>query len=134
MTTNNKGGRPSKFDKKRTQAILDAISNHAPYRIAAQANGISERTFYYWLKHGEHDMDNEIDSEYTRFLQSLRRLEAEKITECVNKIKSSSTGHRGCQWFLEHVFWKYFSASAPVIDLAEQMHQLKDDILINRGI
>ena len=41
-----KGGRPTKFNQGRVDAILEAISRHVRYRIAAEANGIGERTFY----------------------------------------------------------------------------------------
>lgn len=124
----NKGGRPSKFDEERIQSILNAISECIPYRIAAQANGISERTFYYWIKRGEHDMDNEIDSGFSRFLQSLRKIEGQKIIACLEKITSSKTGHKGCQWLLEHVFWRYFSSSTATIELNKEIGQLKADI------
>lgn len=124
----NLGGRPSKFDAERARLILGAISEYVPYRMAAQANGISERTFYYWLKLGERDMNDEISSQYSRFLQSLRKIEAERIKECFEKITSSKTGHRGCQWLLEHVFWRYFSSSAVTIELSEEIRLLKADI------
>lgn len=128
-----KNGRPSKLDEDRARLILDAISKHVPYRVAANANGISERTLYYWLKRGTEDMDSGIDTEFSKFLQSLRKIEAQRIIECLDKIKVSATGHRGCQWLLEHVFWKYFSSNAAILELSEQLEELKHDILIQKN-
>lgn len=124
----HKGGRPTKFDDKRIQLILNAISQHVPYRIAIQANGIGERTFYYWLKQGVEDLENGVDSNFSRFLKSLRKVEQEKIIEYIKNIKLSNKGHKGCQWILEHVFWKYFSSSAPLIELSEEMERFKREI------
>ena len=70
-----KGGRPTKFNQGRVEAILEAISRYVPYRIAAEANGIGERTFYHWLKQGIEDIEKGVDSDFSRFLQSLRKIE-----------------------------------------------------------
>ncbi len=129
----DKGGRPTKFNQKRINLILNAISHHVPYKIAAQANGIGERTFYYWLKRGLQDMNNGIDSDLSRFLQSLRKIENEKIIEYIKNIKTSAKGHRGSQWLLEHVFWRHFSSQAPIIALNEQLDRLEADIILGKN-
>lgn len=120
-----KGGRPTKFEQGRVDAILEAISRHVPYRMAAEANGVGERTFYYWLKQGIEDIENGVDSDFSRFLQSLRKIESNRITEYTENILKTSKGHKGCQWVLEHVFWKYFSSSAPIIELNKRFEQLE---------
>lgn len=121
----HKGGRPTKFSHEKIDAILNAISHHTPYRIAAEANGIGERTFYCWLKKGSEDMANGIDNNFTRFLQSLRQIEQRRIIEHLDKILNSEKGHRGCQWILEHVFWKYFSSKVAIIDFNQRLERLE---------
>lgn len=123
----DKGGRPTKFNPERIRSILHSISQHVPYRIAAQANGIGERTLYYWLKQGIDDMNNDIDSDYSRFLQSLSNIEQERIIGCIKLIEESHKGHRGCQWLLEHVFWKYFSSNTANIEFNERLTRLEND-------
>jgi len=93
----HKGGRPTKFYPTRIEQILDAISCHVPYKIAAEANGIAERTLFYWIKRGRQDMEQEINSEFTKFLQSLRKIESEKIMAHIELIRSSARGHKGSQ-------------------------------------
>ena len=65
-------GRPSKFTPERCADIISAISRRAPYQLAAEANGISERTLFYWLEEGIRDLDNNIESEHAAFLQSIK--------------------------------------------------------------
>ena len=34
-------------------------------------------------------------------------------------------GHKGCQWMLDPVFWKYFSNNAPIIELNKRFEQIE---------
>jgi hypothetical protein len=127
MTT-TKGGRPIKLSSGVATAILDAISCHIPYRIAAESNGIAERTLFYWIKRGCQDMDQGVNSAFSEFLQSLRKIESDKIMSYLSLIRSNTKGHKGCQWILEHVFWRYFSAHAQHIELNERIERLETDV------
>ena|SRR3990167_5361174 len=120
------GGRPTKFNHERSDAILNAIAQYVPYRIAAEANGIGERTLYYWLTRGIADMNDGVDSDFSTFLQSLRKIEQEKIIGHIQCIKNNQKGHKGSQWILEHVFWRYFSSNAAIIELNERMDRLEN--------
>jgi len=130
LNMNLAGGRPTKFNTARIKSILTDIENHIPYKIAAQANGIAERTLYYWIHQGQKDMENLTNTQYARFLQSLRKIEANRIRILINKVLSSPKGHKGSQWVLEHVFWKYFSSNVAILDLNERIEKLEMDFLI----
>jgi len=119
------GGRPSKLNEERMNAILDDISHHVPYKIAAQANGIAERTLYHWIERGHADMENSIESDYSKFLHALARIKTDIIKHHVENIISSSKGHKGSQWILEHVFWQYFSSNVGIIELNERIEKLE---------
>ena len=119
-------GRPKKITSHISEAILNAITEHIPYKIASESNGICERTFYNWLKKGSVDMEQGIESEFSQLLQSLRKIEANKIEMHLKKISETSKGHRGSQWILEHVFWRYFSSSTAIIELNERLERIEN--------
>lgn len=121
----SKNGRPTKFNAKIADAIVKDIADHVPYKIAAQANGICERTLYYWMDRGLSDMENDLQSDYRHFLQSLRVIEVNKIKQHISKIETTEKGHKGSQWILEHVFWRYFSSSVATIELNERLEKLE---------
>lgn len=122
----NKGPALTKFTPDRVKLILQDISDHVPYKIAAEANGIGESTFYDWLLNGARDFKAGIDSDYTRLVESLRTVERERIKDLVGNVRDSSNGHKGAQWTLEHVFWRHFSSNAAVIDFNERLSKIEE--------
>lgn len=68
-----KNGRPTKLNEVLVAAILTDLEQGASQRIAAEANGIHERTFQFWMQWGREAKSS--DNIYFQFLQ--RVLEAE---------------------------------------------------------
>lgn len=120
-------GRPSKFTPERCAEIIAAISRRAPYSLAAEASGISERTLFYWLDEGANDLDNNIDSDYARFLQSIKRAEMQKVMEHTDIIAARPERWQADAWLLERRWYKYFGASVPVIELNERLERLEGE-------
>lgn len=110
-----------KISQERIDKIVQDISEGAPQKHAAEANGIAYATLYYWIKQGEFDLFHDVDSREANLVKSLRAIEMKKIKEFTQNISEEKKGHQGCQWLLERNFWKYFSAHAPVAQLAHQM-------------
>jgi hypothetical protein len=115
-----------KFDEPTVRSILNMISKHIPYKKACLANGVSERVFYIWIANGERDLSEGKCTKYTEFLQSLNKIEADRIEQHINKIDENGNGHKGSQWILERVFWKYFSAKAAEMELNERVEALEN--------
>lgn len=120
-------GRPSKFTSERCADIIKAISRRAPYALAAEAAGISERTLFYWLEEGAKDLSQNIDSDYARFLQSIKKVEMQKIIEHTDIIAARPERWQADAWLLERRWYKYFGASVPVIELNERLERLEED-------
>lgn len=118
-------GRPDKFTPERRKAILESIANHIPYELAAQANGISEKTLYIWLEKGEEDEELNIQSDYANFLQGLKKVEQEKITEHINCIKDKPERWQANAWLLERRWWKFYSPNAAVIEFNKKLEKLE---------
>lgn len=122
----DKGGRPSKFTPERRAAILDSISMRIPYSLAAQANGIGERTLFDWLKQGEKDNNEGIDSEFARFSQSIKNIEQQRIADHLKKIDANVERWQGDAWILERRWYKYFGANVHLHELENRMKQVEE--------
>lgn len=120
-------GRPSKFTPERCADIIKAISRRAPYQLAAEANGISERTLFYWMETGANHLDEGIDSDYAEFLQSIKRAEMQKVMEHTDIIAARPERWQADAWLLERRWYKYFGASVPVIELNERLERLEGE-------
>lgn len=118
-------GRPDKFTPETRANILDSIAHHIPYELAAEANGISERTLYYWLSRGEEDEEAGILSEYAIFLQELKNTEQKKIREHLDCIDSKPERWQANAWILERRWWKYFSSNTAVIQFNKKLEKLE---------
>jgi hypothetical protein len=118
-------GRPDKFTPERRAAILASIANKIPYELAAQANGICERTLYYWLEQGLDDQEKDIKSDYAQFLQDLKNTEQEKIRKLLDVIESQPERWQATAWILERRWWKFFSPNAAVIEFNRKLEQLE---------
>jgi transposase len=118
-------GRPSKFTPERCADIISAISRRAPYQLAAEANGISERTLFYWLEEGVRDLDANVDSEHAQFLQSIKRAEMQKVMEHTDMIAAKPERWQADAWLLERRWPKHFGANAQVNELNERLARLE---------
>ncbi len=123
----NLGGRPSKFTPELQEKIIYAISKRVPYILAAQANGISERTLYSWLEQGERDQDNATDSDFARFLQALKETEMQKIVEHSDIIASKPERWQADAWLLERRWYKYYGSNAAINELNERLARLENE-------
>jgi hypothetical protein len=84
-------------------AIVKLVGNGAFIERACDEVGISERTFYGWIKRGE-DPD-ETDPRYLRFLQATTRARAAFENRTLNVVvQAAPTDWRGAAWLLERLF------------------------------
>lgn len=80
-------GRPTKCTPALTRRICQHIKKGNFAKIAAQAEGVSERTFHRWC-HELGDPDSEDhDPEFLHFWQSITRAVAERETSLVKEIR-----------------------------------------------
>ena len=120
------GGRPTKFNPERCAAIVDAIAHRIPYEYAAQASGISEKTLYTWLEIAREHQDEGIDSEYTKFLQDIKRAEMNRIREHIDIISQRPERWQADAWMLERRWHKHFGSNAHVGELLQRLSKLED--------
>lgn len=119
-------GRPSKFTPEIRDGIIHAISRRVPYCLAAEANGISEPTFYEWIKIGKQHLKDCIESEYTVFLKSVKLAEMQKVIEHTDKIADHVDKWQADAWILERRWHKDWSANAQLNELNQKLNTLLD--------
>lgn len=120
----NDVGRPSKFTAERRAEIISAISRRAPYQMAAEANGITERCLYYWLDLGGSDSDAGIDSDYAEFFQAIKRAEMQKVMEHTDMIAAKPERWQADAWLLERRWPKHFGNNVLLKELNERMNEM----------
>jgi len=92
-------GRPSKIsDKKLISRICESISKGNTHRAAAGAAGISEATFYGWIKRAEEKQE----PEYLEFLDAIKKAESDSEEYYLNIIHYHAVKSWQCAaWWLE---------------------------------
>lgn len=80
--------RPTKLTPERQEKICENIRLGMIYKRAALAAGISPSTFYSWKARGE----EETSSEYSEFLETLKKAEAEGEARHLTLIEDAAKG------------------------------------------
>jgi len=118
-------GRPSKFTPEIRASILDFISRRVPYKLAANASGVSDVTLYAWLEIAKDHLKNNIDSEYTIFLSDIKKAEANRVVDHLDKIASNIERWQGDAWILERRWHEFFGANVQLHELNERMSKIE---------
>lgn len=118
-------GRPSKFTPERCASIIDAISHRIPYEMAAEANGISASTLYEWLKIGNEQREQGMETDYTIFSEALKRAEMQKVREHTDMIAAKPERWQADAWLLERRWYKYFGPNAQINELNQRLDKLE---------
>jgi transposase-like protein len=119
-------GRPTKFTPEIRALIVDAISHRIPYEYAAEANGITEKTLYNWLDIAREHQAEGIDSEYTIFLQDIKRAEMTRIREHSDMIAAKPERWQADAWILERRWHKHFGPNAAIQELNNRLARLEN--------
>lgn len=121
-------GRPSKFTPERRAAIVKSIRSRVPYEYAAEGNGICEATLYIWFDIGKEHKAKGIDSDYTIFIEDIKRAEMERIIEHNDNIASHVEKWQSDAWILERRWYKHYGSNAPLMELNRELAQLKEGL------
>lgn len=118
-------GRPTSFTEERAASILEDISCHVPYLLAAEANGICEDTLYEWINRGKRDKANGLDTQFSRFSEDIKRTEVNRIKEHTNKILNNVERWQSDAWLLERRWYKHFGANAQLNEMNARLERLE---------
>ena len=118
-------GRPSKFTPERCAQIIHDISRRVPYELAAEANGICEATLYDWLNTGKAHQLEGIETDYSRFSESIKRAELTRVLEHTDMIAAKPERWQADAWLLERRWPKHFGNNVLLKELNERMNQIE---------
>jgi hypothetical protein len=107
--------RPTKFTATTVDAVLAGIRAGLPYRLAAEAAGISESTFHEWQR-GQfpRGADKALKAE---FLASLTRAQGQSALRLTAMISTAAKDDwRASAWLLERRFPKDFARDASLYE------------------
>lgn len=117
-------GRPSKFTPERCERIVSDISRRIPYELAAEANGICEATLYDWLNTGKVHQQEGLETDFSRFSESIKRAELNRVLEHTDMIAAKPERWQADAWLLERRWPKYFGNNVLLKELNERMNQM----------
>jgi len=120
-------GRPSKFNPERCASIIKDISDRIPYIMAAEANGICEDTLYEWIAIGRRDCANNIDSEYAIFSEAIKKAEANKVREHIEKVSNNVDRWQADAWMLERRWYKHFGSNVQLNELNARLDRIEKE-------
>jgi hypothetical protein len=109
------------------------LSKGSTRKLASEANGITPRIFDIWQNQGRIDVEHEQDSLCAYLVLSLAVIRQKHVQKCQQKIEKSPKGHKGCEWILEHAYWREFGPSAPTLELAAEIEQLRNQLALAKG-
>jgi hypothetical protein len=119
-----KPGRPTLLDDDRLEAITNALRNGAYIDHAAQAAGISTRTYHGWMERGRTERDrinaglapDPDEAPFVQLLHSVERAQSEAAVDLLGEIANHARNGtwQAAAWILERKFprqWGRFDRS-----------------------
>lgn len=129
MPKGDNGGRHSLLTPEVRAIIVEAVATGLPYEMAGWAARICEKTMYTWLKRGQKDIDDNIESEWSLFLQDIKQAEMGRVGKHFNRINKGKKSWQANAWVLERRWRKNFGQDAAIIqELTSRLDSLEDKI------
>ena len=103
MVTNGKEKRKraSKISETIIASVVEKMRGGNYFDPSCQASGITNRTGYTWLKQGEQDDENNIDSLFVDFWRGVREAEAQAEIEDIRDIRNGCDNWQSKAWIRE---------------------------------
>ena len=102
-----KVGRRCKLTLQLQQKIIELILKGNYVKVACNAVGISEVTYYDWIKRGEHAIKKHRTNKFSKFLKSIEIAQAESESKFVEIVQDASLyDAKHAEWMLERKSWK----------------------------
>ena len=109
--------------------IVDLIKVGNYAKTACLASGITEDTYYRWLKTGQEDIKNDKETIFSEFSESIMRARAEAEARNVMTIqKASQTDWKAASWWLERTNNQEWGRRQDITVKTEKIDELLDSI------
>lgn len=128
----SEAGRHTTLTPESKEKILGSIRLGMPVKDAMKMQGLSERSFYHWIKRGADEFDrlerdpyavpNESEIEFLQFFQSVERAKSEAVGVHVATVTNAakSGDWRASAWWLERQRRDEFGKEPPITVVGTQ--------------
>lgn len=99
--------RPSKLNEELIMKFYDEISEGLPICYTCDLLEINTSTYEDWMKKGEEDDNQNVDSMYATFSRTIKKAYAYFIQDSKNRIRQGVQGWQGTAWWLERTNNKF---------------------------
>ena len=100
ITFKRKIGRPTKLTKQLKNRLFKALKSGISYETACEFAGISPSTFYKWVNEGERDKENNYRTEFSEFLEDLKKANASVEMHLIQQV-ANDPSWQSKAWILE---------------------------------
>jgi|SRR6185436_9178705 len=109
------------------QIIYDGIKAGLPNRMSHELAGVKERCFYNWMSKGEKDIDENIETAYSIFVQTIKQVRAKSAMRKLKYINSKDNkSWQAKAWLLERCHASSFAVNAQeMLEMKDQMNEIK---------
>lgn len=95
-------GRPSKLNEELIKEIYELVKDGVPVSYACDSLYITRMSFSNWMRQGEEDILNEKhETLHAQFFYTIKKGQADFVTDSVRDIRSGRPGWQGAAWVLE---------------------------------
>lgn len=97
----NKMGRPTKFTPELAVIVIEKIRRNLSFANAARFIGVEHTTVIDWYNKGKEEKEKGNDNGWVNFYTDVRKAQAGKIEEMLDKIESMPKAWQAVSWLLE---------------------------------
>lgn len=120
MVNEIKKGAPILLDEERHSIIVQVIREDLALSQGARAAGLSTVTLKNWMKQGEEDLKNNIDSNFAHLFSSVRAAQREHAKEILEKLRKCPSNYGALTWILQNCLREDFGVN---VDLEEDLKE-----------
>lgn len=99
--------RPSKLNEQLIADMADNLKIGLPVSSCCDLLMITQPSYNNWIRQGEEDVTNEVDSLYASFFLVIKKARVEFEAMALKDIQSGRPGWQGMAWVLERTNQKY---------------------------
>jgi len=133
MSQGEGGGRPTKFNDSISKLIIKDVRSHLSIQNAAKCVGLSHATILTWLKVGQSEFDQGLDTPHAKFLTGLRAAQGLKVKEMMAKVEEMPKCWQAIAWLLEKCCADEFGKDSELTKQLLEDYKMLMQTLVDRG-
>ena len=93
--------RPSKLNEELINKMSSDIEEGLPINYTCDLYGITRMSHSNWMKQGEEDYENEIETLHAQYFYTIKKAQATYVKNAGREIRKGEAGWQGKAWWLE---------------------------------